>query len=54
VSGEDGVLSIEGYGSYQVFDPVAVDLNAAVVQEGLQPVPAFVDIDLPPGRPLTL
>ena len=28
----------------QVFDPVGVDLDAAVSQEGLQPGPVIVDI----------
>ena len=35
VAGEECVLAIEGDGADQVFDPVGVDLDAAVLQEGL-------------------
>ena len=35
VSGKEGVLAIECDGADQVFDPVAVDLDAAVGQGGL-------------------
>jgi hypothetical protein len=44
MAGEERVLAIEGDGPDQVFDPVAVDLDAAVVQEGLQPVPVVMDV----------
>jgi len=44
VTGKEGVLAIEGDGADQVFDPVAVDLDAAVGQEGLQPVPVVMDV----------
>lgn len=33
VAGEECVLAIEGDGADQVFDPVGVDLDAAVLQE---------------------
>ena len=36
VAGEECVLAIEGDGADQVFDPVGVDLDAAVLQEGLK------------------
>ena len=36
VTGEECVLAIEGDGADQVFDPVGVDLDAAVLQEGLK------------------
>ncbi len=35
VTGKERVLAIEGDGSDEVFDPVAVDLDAAVGQEGV-------------------
>jgi hypothetical protein len=44
MASEEGVLAIEGDRSDQVFDPVVVDLDATVGQEGLQPVPVVMDI----------
>ena len=44
MAGEERVFAIEGYRADQVFDPVGVDLDAAVVQEGLQPVPVVMDV----------
>ena len=44
VTGEEGILSIERDGADQVFNPVGVDLDATVVQEGLQPVPLIMDV----------
>ncbi len=41
---KEGILSIERDGSDQVFDPVAVDLDAAIGQEGLQPFPVIMDV----------
>ena len=42
---EQGILAIEGDGGAdQVFDPVVVDLDATVGQEGLQPIPVIVDV----------
>lgn len=38
-----GILSIERDGSDHVFDPVAVDLDVAVMQESLQPFPVILD-----------
>ena len=35
MASEEGVLAIEGDGSDQVFDPVAVDLDTCVGQDGL-------------------
>jgi hypothetical protein len=37
VAGKEGVFAIERDGADQIFDPVAVDLDAAIDQEGLQP-----------------
>ena len=36
VTGEECVFAIKGYRADQVFDPVGVDLDAAVLQEGLK------------------
>ena len=36
MAGEERVLAIKGYRADQVFDPVGVDLDAAVLQEGLK------------------
>ena len=36
VTGEERIFAIEGDGADQVFDPVGVDLDAAVLQEGLK------------------
>lgn len=44
MTGEEGILSIERDGSDQVFDPVGVDLDAAIGQEGLQPFPVIMDV----------
>ena len=44
VTGEERIFAIEGDGADQVFDPVGVDLDAAVGQEGLQPVPVVMDV----------
>ena len=44
MASEEGVFAIEGDGADQVFDPVVVDFDAAVLQEGLQPVPVVMDI----------
>lgn len=35
MASEDGVLAIEGDGADQVFDPIVVDFDAAIGQEGL-------------------
>ena len=37
MASEEGVLAIEGDRADQVFCPVVVDFDAAVLQEGLQP-----------------
>ena len=42
--GEERVFAIEGDRADQIFDPVGVDLDATVGQEGLQPVPVVVDV----------
>jgi hypothetical protein len=39
VTREEGILAISSDWADQVFDAVAVDLDAAIGQEGLQPVP---------------
>lgn len=44
VTGEEDILSIEGVGADQVFDPAGVDLDATVVQEALQPVAVIMDV----------
>ena len=44
VSGKEGVFAIEGDGADQVFDPVVIDFDAPIMQEGLQPVPVVMDI----------
>lgn len=44
VAGEERVFAIESYRTDQVFDPVGNDLDAAVAQEGLQPVPVVMDV----------
>jgi len=44
MTGEEGILAIEGDGADQVFDPAGVDLNATVLQECLQPVPVIMDV----------
>ena len=36
MANEERVFAIEGYRADQVFDPVGVDLDAAVLQEGLK------------------
>lgn len=41
---EEGVLSVQSDRSDQVFDTVIVDLDAPIVQEGLQTVPVIVDV----------
>ena len=41
---EERILAIEGNRTDQIFDPIGVDLDATVRQEGLQPVPMIVDI----------
>ena len=41
---EERVFPIEGDGSDQVFDAVVVDLDAAISQEGLQPIPVIMDV----------
>lgn len=42
--GKESILAIEGDRTDRVFDPVVVDLDAAVVQEGLQPFPVVMDV----------
>ncbi len=42
--GEEGILSIERDGADHVFNSVAVDLDAAVMQECLQPIPVVMDV----------
>lgn len=44
MTGEERILAIEGDGADQVFNPVGVDLDAAVGQEGLQPIPVVMDV----------
>ena len=44
MAGKEGVLAIEGNGADQVFDPVAIDLDAAIMQEGLYAFPVVMDI----------
>lgn len=44
MTGEEGIFAIEGDWADQVFDPIGVDLDAAVGQEGLQPVPVVMDV----------
>ena len=44
MAGEERVFAIKRDRTDQVFDPVGVDLDAAVGQEGLQPVPVVVDV----------
>lgn len=44
MAGEEGVLSRQGDRADQVLDSIGVDLDAAVVEEGLQPVPLPVDV----------
>jgi hypothetical protein len=44
VTGEERILAIEGNRADQGFDPVGVDLDAAIGQEGLQPVPVVMDV----------
>ena len=39
VTGEEGILAIEGDGADQVFDPVGVDLHAAVFEENFERLP---------------
>jgi len=38
------IFAIERNGADQVFNAIGVDLDPAIVQEGLQPVPMVVDI----------
>ena len=38
VAGEERILAIDGDGADQIFNPVGVDLDPAVGQEGLQAV----------------
>ena len=44
MTGKKCILPIESYRADQIFNPVGVDLDTAVGQEGLQPVPVIVDI----------
>jgi hypothetical protein len=44
VSGEESVLSIEGYRPDGPLDSIVVDLDAAVGQEELQAIPVFGDV----------
>ena len=44
VTCKEGILAVQRDGTDQVFDPVAVDFHATVVQEGLQPVPMVMDV----------
>ena len=44
VAGEERVLAAQGYGTDQVLDAVGVDFDAAIVEEGLEPVPVAVDL----------
>ena len=44
VTGEECILAIEGDRADQVFDPVGVDLDATVGQEGLQAFPMVMDV----------
>jgi hypothetical protein len=42
VTGKERFFAILGYWADQICDPDATDLNAPVVQEGLQPVPQWL------------
>lgn len=44
VAREEGILAIEGDRADEIFDPVGVDLDPAVGQEGLQPAPMVMDV----------
>jgi hypothetical protein len=44
MSSEKAVFPTGGDGADQVFDAVVVDLDAPIVQEGLQSVPVIVDV----------
>ena len=46
---EEGVLAIEGNWADQVLDGVAIDLDAAVGEEGLEPMPMIGDIGVAYG-----
>jgi hypothetical protein len=45
MTGEERVLSRQGDRADQILDGIGVDLDAAVMQEGLQPVPLAMDVD---------
>src|SRR5690554_2220126 len=44
MAGEECILSGQGNRSDQVLDIIRVDLDTAIAQEGLQPIPVAVDI----------
>ena len=44
MAGEERAFAIWGYRADQVFDPVGVDLDAAIHQEGLQAFPVVMDL----------
>lgn len=44
MTSEERFFAIESDRADQVFDPVGVDLDAAVGQEGLQPIPVIMDV----------
>lgn len=44
MTGEERILAGQGDRPDQVLDAVGVDLDAAIAQEGLQPVPVAVDV----------
>ena len=44
MAGKESILAIERNGTDQIFNLVGVDLDAAIRQEGLQPLPVIVDI----------
>ncbi len=44
VPGKEGLLAIDCDRADQVFDPVVVNLDTTIGQEGLQPVPVVMDV----------
>ncbi len=44
VPGEERVFSVQRNRADQILDIVAIDLDAAIMQEGLQPVPLVVNV----------
>ena len=44
MTGEERILAVQGDRPDQVLDAVGVDLDAAVMKDGLQPVPVAMDV----------